>query len=112
MWREGDGNQRLKFYLNDFAWVFQDLLSDLRLEGYQTFEFKEQKDLSGDRVFGEANGSIKFQVAANIIGPGKVPLSVVIYIDGTFVQQGIDVRPMYGKWLSCFKVSYTIFVCL
>jgi hypothetical protein len=97
MWQPGDGNQRLKFYLNDLAWVMQDLLADPRLKGFQTFGYKEQKDQKGGRVFGEANGSLKFQEAAAAIGPGKVPLSVVLYIDGTFVQHGIDVRPMYSK---------------
>jgi hypothetical protein len=97
VWDEGDGDQQLKFYLNDFSWTVQDLLSDPNLKGYQKFEFKEQKDKRGVRVFGEAWSSLKFQEAAAAIGPGKVPLSLVIYIDGTFVQHGIDVRPVYSE---------------
>ena len=97
MWKEGDGNQQLKFYLNDLGWVVQDLVQDPSLKGLQVFDFQVQKDSEGLRVFGEATSSLKFQEAAAAVGPGKVPLSIIIYIDGTFMKHGMDVRPMYSK---------------
>ena len=95
-----DGEQDLKFYLMDLEWVFKDLLADSRLKHHQHFKFEEYKDSRGVRVCGEANGSLSFQMAASRIGPEKVPLSVVIYIDGTYIKNGIDVRPIYGTCTS------------
>ncbi len=97
LWQEGDGDQQLKFFLADIEWTLQDLLADPAMKGFQKFEFKEVKDSRGFRVFGEAWTSLKFQEAASIIGPGKVPLSLVLYIDGTFIKNGIDVRPLYSE---------------
>lgn len=83
----------------DLEAVLRDLVSDPRLKNHQFFEFKEYKDDRGVRVFGEANGSLMFQYAAARVGPGKVPLAVVVYIDGTFIKQNIHVKPIYGRFV-------------
>lgn len=42
-------------------------------------------------------GSITFEYWAEKIGQGKVPLSIVLYIDGTLVRTNIKARPIYRK---------------
>ena len=67
--------------------------------GKQHFAFHEYKDPNGDRIFaGDANGSVSFQLAQARIGPNKVPVSIVLYIDGTFLKKGIPIRPIYSEY--------------
>jgi hypothetical protein len=50
-----------------------------------------------DRILGgHANGSISFQLAQMSIGAGKVPISIVLHIDATFIKRGIPIRPIYA----------------
>ncbi len=37
--------------------------------------------------------------------PGKVPVSLVIYIDATYIKKGIPIRPIYCK---CHNIAYDI----
>jgi len=81
----------------------RELVADELLEGCQHFAFKEYKNTNGDRILGgHANGSVSFQIAQASVGPGKVPISIVLYIDATFLKRGIPIRPIYCK------ISYTI----
>ena len=58
----------------------------------------ENKDPHGNRLFaGHANGSVSVQLAQMRVG-GKVPVSIVLYIDGTFIKKGIPIRPVYSKY--------------
>ena len=79
----------------------------MTLEGCQRFAFKEYKNANGDRILGgHANGSVSFQIAQARVGPGKVPISIVLYIDATFLKRGIPIRPIYCK--ISYTISYTI----
>ena len=79
--------------------VLRELIGDMRLAGNQHYAFHEYKDPHGNRLFaGDANGSVSFQLAQIKMGPGKVPVSIVIYIDGTFLKKGIPIRPVYGEY--------------
>ena len=85
----------------------RELLADERLEGCQHFAFKEYKNAKGDCILGgHANGSVSFQVAQARVGPGKVPISIVLYIYGTFLKRRIPILPIYCE-LS-YVISYTI----
>ncbi len=56
--------------------------------GDANYAFQEYKDPHGNRLFaGDANGSVSFQLAQLKIGPHKVPVSIVIDIDGTFLKK-------------------------
>jgi hypothetical protein len=47
---------------------------------------------------GDANGAVSFQLAQAKIGPmNKVSVSIVLYIDCTFLEKGISLRPIYGE---------------
>jgi hypothetical protein len=102
--------------------VLRELIGDMRLAGKQHCPFHEYKDPHGNRMFaGDANGApswcgynslvtsawgwlgaikfgaVSFQLAQARIGPNKVPVSIVLYIDCTFLKKGIPIRPIYGE---------------
>jgi hypothetical protein len=73
-------------------------MADMRLAGCQHFAFHKYKDPRGNRLFaGHSNGSVSFQLAQIHVGEGKVPVSIVLYIDGTYLKKGIPIRPVYLK---------------
>ena len=95
---EGDGDQVLELFKRPVEKVLRELMADMRLAGHQHFAFHEYKDPRGNRLFtGHSNGSVSFQLAQLKIGEGKVPVSIVLYIDGTFLKKGIPIRPVYRK---------------
>jgi hypothetical protein len=78
--------------------VLRELISVIQLAGCQHFGFKEYLDPHGNRLFaGHSNGSVSFQLAQIRVGPGKVPVSLVIYIDTTYIKKGIPICPIYCK---------------
>ena len=102
LWKEGDGDQEVKLFTRDVEKVLRKLLGDIRLAGNQHFEFKEYKDSKGNRIFScDSNGSVSFQIGQIRAGDSIVPVSLVLYIDGTFMKNGIPIRPIYGE-LKCY----------
>jgi hypothetical protein len=98
MWEEGDGMQDLTFIKRNVEKVLRELLSDERLAGHQHFGFKMRTDSTGERILGgHANESVKFQIAQLFVGPDKVPISIVIYIDATFIKMHIPIRTISSK---------------
>jgi hypothetical protein len=106
MHQEGDGAQKLELFKRPAEKVLRELIADIRLAGCQHFTFKEYLDPHGNRLFaGHSNGSVSFQLAQLRIGEGKVPVSLVIYIDATYIKKGIPIRPIYCK---CHNIAYDI----
>jgi hypothetical protein len=68
----------------------------MRLAGKQHFAFDEYKDSRGIFAW-DANSSVSFQLAQLKIAPNKIPVSIVIYIDSTFLKRGIPIHPVYGE---------------
>jgi hypothetical protein len=100
MWEEGDGHQDNTFVKRKVSKVLMELLSDERMAGHQHFGFKLSTDANGARVFGgDANGSLTFELAQLRVGPGTVPISIVLYIDATYIKHGIPIRPIYSELL-------------
>jgi hypothetical protein len=111
LWDEGDGNQPVQLYKRPGLKVLRELLADERLAGHQHFAFKEYKNARGDRIIAcDANGSLTFQLAQSVVGPGKVPISIVLYIDGTFIKRGIPIRPIYCKFITCYMTCYITYI--
>ena len=109
MWQEGDGVQDVRFFKRKVEVVLRELIADARLEGCQHFAFKEYKNANGDRILGgHANGSVSFQLAQARVGPGKVPISIILYIDATFLKRGIPIRPIYCKLV--YDIVY--YICI
>jgi hypothetical protein len=102
----GDGEKVLERFRRPVETVLRELMADMRLAGYQHFGFQEYKDLRGNRLFaGLSSGSVFFQMTQLKVGEGKVPVSIVLYIDGTYLKKGIQIRPVYRK---CMYISYPI----
>jgi hypothetical protein len=94
MHTEGDGEQLLELFKRPVEKVLRELVADMRLAGRQHFGFQEYKDPRGNRLFaGHSNGSVSFQLAQLKVGEGKVPVSILLYIDGTNLKKG----PVYCK---------------
>jgi hypothetical protein len=116
MWEEGDGLQDVSFVKRKVAKVWMELLSDERMAGRQHFGFKLSTNADGDRVLGgDANGSVTFELAQICVGPGTVqnPISIVIYIDATYIKHGIPIRPIYSEWYDIiYDIVYSVCVCV
>ncbi len=57
-------------------------------------------DAKGDRVFvGDANGSVSFELAQLSVGSGTFPISIVLYIDATYIKHWIPIWPIYSEFL-------------
>ena len=116
MRQEGDCEQDVRFFKHKVDVVLLELLADERLKDCQFYKFKEYKNANGDRILGgHANGSVSFQIAQSRVGPGKVPISIVLYIDATFIKRGIPIRPIYLEFIyyiayTSYTISYTQYV--
>ena len=89
---DGDGNQDVGLFKRPAGKVLRELLSKQRMAGCQHFAFKAYKDASGARILGEhANGSVSFQLAQLRVGKDTVPISIVLYIDSSFIKRGIPI---------------------
>ena len=103
---DGDGEQDVRLFKRPAGKVLRELLADPRLAGCQHFAFKEYKDSNGVRILGgHANGSVTFQLAQVRVGKDTVPISIVLYIDGSFIKRGILIRPVCCK-LTCYIIGY------
>ena len=103
---DGDGEQDVRLFKRPTGKVLRELLGDPRLAGCQHFAFKEYKDANGARIVGgHANGSVSFQLAQLRVGKDTVPISIVLYIDGSFIKRGILISPVYSK-LTCYITYY------
>ena len=100
LWEEGDGLQDNTFVKRKASKVLMELISDERMAGRQHFGFKLSTDAKGNRVLGgDANGSVSFELAQIAVGPDRVPISIVLYIDATYIKHGIPIRPIYSELL-------------
>jgi hypothetical protein len=63
------------------------LLSNECIAGYHHIGFKLSTDSNGDRVFGgDVIGSLTFELAQIRVGPGTVPISIVLCIDARYIK--------------------------
>ena len=96
--RESDryGDQDLTFWIRALKEVLREVLGDERMAGHKHFTFEMLINEEGDREFGASNGAVSFQIAQLRSGPDCDPVSLVIYIDGSFIKHWISVKPIYG----------------
>ncbi len=107
MWEEGDGDPDVTFVKKKLEKVSRELMADPRMAGHQHYGFKLQVNPRGERIYAcEANGSVAFQLAQLSMGPDTVPMALVAYIDGTFMQRGIGIRPIYCEYT--YDITYDI----
>ncbi len=92
-----DGDQDLTFWLRTLEDVLRESLGDERMDCHQEFSFEISRTEEGARQFGASRGAVSFQLAQVLCGPDCVSVSLVIYIDGSFIKHGIPVKPIYGQ---------------
>ncbi len=101
-----DGDQDLTFWLCALEDVLREILGDEQMDGHQEFRFKISRTEEGERRFGASIGAVPFQLAQVLCGPDCVQVSLVIYIDGSFIKLGIPVKPIYGQsYILCLYIS-------
>ncbi len=81
------------------------MLGDEIMAGHQHFGFEMSETEDGKREFGASNGAVSFQINQIRCGNEIAPVSLVIYIDGSFIKNGIPVKPIYGKFALPVVVS-------
>lgn len=105
-----DGDQDLRFWLRSLEDVLKELLGDARMDGHQEFRFEISRTDEGLRRFGASTGAVSFQLAQIGCGTDCVPVSLVIYIDGSFIKHGIPVKPIYGQYIHVLCHPYVMYI--
>ena len=109
---ELDGDQDLTFWIRSLEEVLREVLGDDRMAGHQHFSFEMMvNEESGEREFGPSNSAVSFQLAQVRAGPDSVPVSLVVYIDGSFIKHGIPVKPIYGMFCYNIPVIFQLHLC-
>jgi hypothetical protein len=96
VWKEEDGRQDLKLYLRNLRTILEDLIADGQYAGYQYLSF-ELVERDGCRAFGPANSTVWWQINAELIGPDKVLLGIVIFTDGSWNKKKLSCESVYSK---------------
>ena len=88
-----DGRQEWTLCLRNLTVIVEDLLADLRFNGFRflLFEILEQ---NGQRVFGPANSGVWWQIYAREVGSDNVLLALVVFEDVWYAMQTCE--PLYG----------------
>ncbi len=73
------------------------MLGDERMAGHQHFSFEMSETVDGERELGASDSAVSFQIAHLRCGDERVPVSLIIYIDGSFIKHEIPVKPIYGN---------------
>ena len=88
---ELDGDQDLTLWIRSLEEVLREVHFDDQMAGHQHFSFEMTVNEDGERNFGALNSAVSFQLAPVRAGLDCVPVSLVVYIDGSFIKHGITV---------------------
>ncbi len=90
-----------------------EVLDDDRMSGHQHFSFEMIVNEDGDLEFGASYSAVSFRISQFRSGPDCVPVSLVIYIDSSFIKHwisvGISVKPIYC--MLCYDLLYMKYDC-
>jgi hypothetical protein len=92
----GPKGKPVEFWLLDGNDVVRGLVGDERFKGAFHMKPEIHYNAEGDRVYGEPHTCEAFREHAARIGPGIVPISLVLYVDGTSTMTNISLKPIYG----------------
>lgn len=98
LWREEDGQQELKLFARVLMPILEGLLAEEGYAGYQYLGF-EYVERNGSRVFGPANSTVWWQINAELIGPDRVLLGIVVFTDGSWNKTSLSCESVYGELL-------------
>ena len=103
LWKEEDGQQDLKLYSRGLMGIVEGLLADEGYAGYQYLSF-EYLQRNGSRVFGPANTTVWWQINAEVIGPDRVLIGIVVFTDGSWNKNSLSCESVYGELLAAAKL--------
>ena len=101
-WQEGDGEQDVTLVIRSLGILIEDLLADTRFAGYQYLSY-EPVVRDGNRIFGNANGGVWWQINAHLVGPDHVLLGLIVYTDESFMKQSLSCSSAYGAEFLSFS---------
>ena len=99
IWEKIDGEQEIKVYLRSLRHIVEDLLAEMGYRDLQYLHF-EYREVDGERIFGAANGGIRWQITVRQIGAGHILVAIVVFQDGSWVKMNISCEPLYGPFHS------------
>jgi hypothetical protein len=99
----------VEMWLVDCKSVLRNLVADVRWKDDFAYKFEMETDSEGNRVFCEGHTCLNFQKHAERIGPNVVPLSVVLFIDGTPFGKRVTCKPIYGVYAHICYIS--VYLC-
>ena len=79
----GSGCNDVEFWYLKVEDVVRGLMSDTRFDGHFHYKFEMDQNADGERVFCEGYSCKEFRLNTLRIGEGIVPVSLVLYVDGT-----------------------------
>jgi hypothetical protein len=79
----------------------EDRIADEQYAGYQYHSF-ELVERDNCRSFGQANSSVWWQINAELIGPDKVLLGIIVFTDGSWNKKKLSCESVYSKPSSLF----------
>jgi hypothetical protein len=97
-----DGKQDVKAYLWSLRRIIEDLVAHLGYLNLQHLHF-EYKEVDGERVFGAANGGIRWQITVRQIGAGHVLIALIMFQDGSWAKMNLSCEPIYGPFKFLFR---------
>jgi hypothetical protein len=92
-----DGKHEVKMYLRSLRLLVEGILADLGFKNLQYLWF-EYRQVSGERVFGPANGAIWRQIAVRQIESSHVLIAIVVFQDGSWVKMDLSCELLYCEF--------------
>ncbi len=92
-----DGNQDLTFWLRSCLETGEWTVTSI-------FSFEMIANEVGEREFSASNSAVSFQIAQVRGGPDCVSVSLMIYIDGSFIKHGIPVQFLSNQYTVNLKL--------
>ena len=97
MHTEGNGEQVLELFMRQLEKVLFELMADMRLAGCQNLHFTSTRTrVATDFLQGTPTDQY-LSISQIQVGEGTVQVSIVLYIDGTYLKKGIPILPVYHK---------------
>ena len=87
-------NMHTELFMRPVQKVLRELMADIRLAGCQHLHFTSTRTSVATDVLQGTPTDQYLSISQIQVGEGTVPVSIVLYIDGTYLKKGIPIRPV------------------
>ena len=87
-------NMHTELFMRPVEKVLRELMADIRLAGCQHLHFTSTRTSVATDVLQGTPTDQYLSISQIQVGEGTVPVSIVLYIDGTYLKKGIPIRPV------------------